>query len=111
MAATRAILRFGRIAPRKVNNTAQLVRGKKVEEALAILRWTHTSAAPVLSKLIRSAVANAENKGNVDIDNLYVKVLDIGGGPILYRHRPSMRGRALPIKKRTTHITVTLEEI
>lgn len=110
MASVRASLKFARISPRKVNNTARRIRGKSAEEALHILRWTKTSAAPMLGKLIRSAVANAENQGDIDIDNLYVQRLDIGGGPTLFRYRPSMRGRALMIRKRTSHITVELGE-
>ena len=102
--------RHFRMAPRKVRLVADLVRGKRVEEALHILSFTPKEAAPAVRKLLKSAVANAENKGDIDVDTLYVKRIYVNQGPVLKRYTPRAMGRATMIRKRTSHITVVLDE-
>jgi len=105
-----AVLRYVRIAPRKVQVVLDLVRGQSVEKALAILKFTPKAAAELISKLIKSAMANAENNHNLDVGSLYVAYAHAGSGPILKRIRPRAHGRAFRINKKTSHITVTLRE-
>lgn len=105
-----ATLKFLRMAPRKVRLVADLVRGKRVEEALKTLRFTRKSACLPLKKLIESAVANAENNHGLDIDVLRVKEIRVEEGPTLKRFQPRAQGRAFRIRKRTSHISVTLAE-
>lgn len=110
--AATARLRFLRMSPRKVRLVCDVVRGKQVEEALATLRFTPKAAALPISKLIRSAIANAEQKKeNLDIDRLFVKTIRVDEGPTLKRWRPRAQGRATRINKRTSHIVVELGEM
>lgn len=111
--ASSARLRFLRIAPRKVRAVVDIVRGQPVEKALATLRYTPKAAAKPVAKLIRSAIANAEQKSNgtVDIDRLYVKTIMVDQGPTLRRFRPRAQGRATRINKKTSHVTVELGEM
>ena len=106
----KAIARFVRIAPRKARLVADLVRGKSVDEALNILRFTHKAAAKPIEKVLRSAVANASVRGDVDVDNLMVKKAIIGDGPTMKRFRPGPQGRAMEVRKRTCHISIFLGE-
>lgn len=106
----KAVARHVRIAPRKAKLVADLIRGKKVEEALAILKFTPRGASPVIEKVVKSAVANAENNHNLDKDNLYIAEIYANQGPTLKRFRPRAQGRASQILKRTSHIGVTLRE-
>jgi large subunit ribosomal protein L22 len=99
-----------RISSRKVKLVIDLVRGKTVGEAFAILALTPKAASPVVSKLIRSAVANAEHNYNMDVEKLYVKEIYVGEGPTLKRFRPRAQGRATQILKRTSHITAVVAE-
>ena len=110
MPEVRAIGRYIRIAPRKARLVANLVRGKDVEQALAILQVTNKKAAPIIAKIIKSAVANAIERGGIDIDNLYVKRIYVDEGPRLKRFQPSYGGRVNPRLKRFSHITVILDE-
>lgn len=103
-------LRYLRMAPRKVRLVADGVRGQRVQVALDRLRFGQRAAARPLYKLIRSAVSNADQKGGIDIDNLYVKSLTVDQGPTLKRWLPRARGRADRIQKKTSHITVILDE-
>ena len=108
-AGPHASLSFLRVAPRKVRLVADHVRGMQVGEALAMLRYTPQSAAKPLAKLLRSAVANAEQKGgHVDVDALFVKTLTVDGGPKMRRFMPRAMGRAFRIEKRTSHVYVEL---
>lgn len=102
----KAYLHQVRISPKKVNLVAQLVRGKPVVEALTQLRFTPKRAAPVLKKLIESAVANAENNFKQDADKLVISKLLVNAGATLKRGNPVSRGRWHPILKRTSRITV-----
>lgn len=101
----KAILKFSRIAPRKARLVIDLVRGKNVAEAFTILKFTTRSAARVLAKVLKSAVANAENLEIGDPDDFWIKKAFVDGGPVLKRFRARSMGRANPIKKRTSHIT------
>ena len=104
-----ASLRFLRVAPRKVRLVADEVRGRKVGDALAMLKYTPQAAAEPLAKLLRSAVANAEQKGGrVDVDALFVKTLTVDQGPKMRRFMPRAMGRAYRIEKKTSHVYVEL---
>jgi len=105
----RAKLRHLRIAPRKVRLVADLIRGKHVEEALNILQFTQKGSSRPLAKLVKSAVANADQKGGLNIDSLYIGECFVDGGPVLKRYLPRAMGRATPLLKRTSHVTVGLE--
>ncbi|NWF92595.1 MAG: 50S ribosomal protein L22 [Syntrophaceae bacterium] len=105
-----AKLRFGRIAPRKARLVADLIRGKKSEEALNILNFTKKAAAKILIKLLKSAIANATQKKVSDIDRLYIKKITVDQGPTMKRYTPRAHGRATMIRKRTSHITIVLDE-
>ncbi|HHT85390.1 MAG: 50S ribosomal protein L22 [Bacillota bacterium] len=106
----RCQVRYIRISPSKVGIVADLVRGKPVREALAILRYTPKKASKVVEKAIRSAIANAENNHEMNGDLLYVSEIYVGQGPTLRRYRPRARGIAYPIQKKTSHLTVILKE-
>jgi large subunit ribosomal protein L22 len=108
-AGPHAHLRFLRVAPRKVRLVADAVRGRKVGDALAMLKYTPQAAAEHLSKLLRSAVANAEQKGGrVDVDALYVKTLTVDQGPKMRRFMARAMGRAFRVEKKTSHVYVEL---
>src|SRR5690625_3327607 len=99
-----------RIAPRKVRLVVDLIRGKEVGEATAILRHTQRGASPIIEKVLNSAIANAEHNYEMDPDNLYVSEVYVDEGPTLKRFRPRAQGRASRINKRTSHITVVVSE-
>jgi len=104
-----ATLSYLRIAPRKVRLVADHVRGQKVGDALAVLKYTPQAAAAPLAKLLRSAVANAEQKGgHVDVDALFVKTLTVDQGPKMRRFMPRAMGRAYRVEKKTSHVYVEL---
>lgn len=102
--------RYVRIAPRKVRLVMDMVRGKPVEEALQTLGLVRKAASPVLAKVIRSALANAENNFHMHTDGLLVKKAWVDEGPTMKRFLPRAMGRATPVRKRTSHITVVLSE-
>ncbi len=106
----RAIARHIRIAPRKAKLVADLVRGKKVDEALAILKFTPRGASPIIEKLLRSAIANAENNHDMDKEELFIAEIYANQGPTMKRFRPRAQGRATKILKRTSHIGIVLRE-
>lgn len=105
-----AKLKFIRLSPQKTRLVADMIRGKAVQEALNILKFSPQRPADVLAKLVRSAVANAEQKGVSDVDRLFVKALLVDQGPVLKRFMPRAQGRATKIRKPTSHITVILDE-
>ena len=108
-AGPHARLRHLRVAPRKVRLVADHVRGMKVGDALALLRYTPQAASKHLAKLLRSAVANAEQKGGrVDVDALFVRTLTVDQGPRWKRYMPRAMGRATRIEKKTSHVYVEL---
>ena len=106
----KAHLKYARISPRKVQIVLDLIRGKDVATAMAILKNTPKSASEYLTKLLRSAVANAENNFNMDASKLYVSECFVCPGPILKRIRPRAQGRAFRINKRTSHVTLAVSE-
>jgi len=106
----RAVTRHVRISPQKARLVANLIRGKQVEEALAILRFTPKKAARILDKTLRAAIANAADTQNVNPDALYVKLTYVDGGTTLKRFIPRAHGRATPVRKRTSHFTVVVDE-
>ncbi|WP_126424796.1 50S ribosomal protein L22 [Brevibacillus marinus] len=106
----KAVARYIRIAPRKVRLVVDLIRGKEVGEALAILKHTPKAASPVVEKLLKSAIANAEHNYEMNPNRLVVSKIYVDQGPTLKRFRPRARGSASRINKRTSHITVVLNE-
>jgi large subunit ribosomal protein L22 len=105
-----ATLKYLKASPQKVRLVADLVRGKKVEEALSILRFTRRSCAKDLEKLVRSAIANAENNLNADADELVVSKIYVNEGPREKRVQPAPMGRAYRIQKRKAHVTVHVSD-
>lgn len=106
----KAVARYVRIAPRKVRQVANEIKGKGVDEALQILQFTPRAAAEILRKVLNSAVANAENNLELDRNNLVVAKALVDQGPALKRYRARAQGRAAAIRKRTSHITIIVEE-
>ena len=106
----RAVAKYVRISPRKLRLIMDQIRGKKVEEALNILKFSPKKGARMLKKLVYSAVANAENNFDIDVDRLYIKRIYTDQGPTLKRYKARALGRATMIRKRTSHLTVILDE-
>lgn len=106
----KAVARYVRIAPRKVRQVANEIKGKAVDEALQILEFTPRAAAEVLQKVLNSAVANAENNYDMDRNSLVVANAYVDQGPTLKRFRARAQGRAAAIRKRTSHITIIVQE-
>jgi large subunit ribosomal protein L22 len=107
---TTAKLSYARLSPQKTRLVVDMVRGKGVQEALNLLKFSPQKAAAIVSKLVSSAVANAEQKGVSDVDRLYVKTITVDMGPVLKRFIPRAQGRATKIRKPTSHIIVVLDE-
>ncbi|MCJ7796070.1 MAG: 50S ribosomal protein L22 [Thermoleophilia bacterium] len=105
-----ATAKYVRIAPRKARQVIELIRGKSVKDARAILILTPRAAAPVVGKVLASAVANAENNDDLVADELYVAQAYVDEGPTLKRFKPRAMGRASKIQKRTSHITVSVDQ-
>ena len=106
----RAKLSSARISARKVKIVIDLIRGKSVSEALAILKYTPKAASPLVEKLLKSAMANAENNHNMDVSKLYVAEIFANQGATMKRIRAATQGRANRIRKRTSHIEIVLRE-
>jgi large subunit ribosomal protein L22 len=106
----RAKARFIRISPQKIRLVMGQIRGKKVEEALNLLTFAPQKGARILKKLLDSAVANAQQNADMDVDSLYIAKVYADEGPTLKRWRPRAQGRATRIRKRTSHLTVILDE-
>ena len=107
----RATAPYVRIAPRKVQIVLDLIRNKPADEAMAILKYTPKAACEPLQKLLKSAMANAENNFDMDVARLYVAECTVSQGPTLKRIRPRAHGRAFRINKKTSHINLVLKEI
>jgi large subunit ribosomal protein L22 len=110
MQEAKSIARFVRIAPRKVQLVVDLIRGKQVGEAIAILRHTPRAASPIVEKVLNSAIANAEHNYSMDPNSLVVSQTFVNQGPTMKRFRPRAMGRASRINKRTSHITIVVSE-
>jgi len=106
----KALARQIRISPQKARLIADLVRGKDVATAINTLRFMPKKGARILRKVIESALANASQNESIDVDTLYIKTIFIDGGPMLKRIMPRAQGRANRILKRSSHITVVLDE-
>jgi len=106
----KASLKYARVGAQKARLVVDLVRGKDVNEAVKTLTFLNKKTAGLVKKLIESAVANAEYKKVMDVDNLYVKTIWVDQGPVLKRFRPRAQGRAFGVRKKTSHINVVLEE-
>ena len=107
----RATLSYARISSRKVKIVADLMRGKKVDEALSIAKFAPKASGELLEKLLKSAIANAENNHFMNRANLYVAEIYANQGPTLKRIRPAAKGSAVRIRKRTSHITIKVREV
>src|SRR6267142_4531326 len=103
---TQAVLRFVRLSPKKARFVADLVRGKKVDEAVNILKFSTNRAARIIKKVLDSAIANAENNQGADVDELKVREIFIDQGPVMKRTMPRAKGSADRITKRTSHVTI-----
>ena len=106
----KAVWRYCRIAPRKARVVANLVRGRSVDEAMALLEFTPKRAAGIIKKVLKSAAANADDLGTLDVDRLYIKQITVDQGPTLRRFRPRAQGRAYRVNKKTSHIRVVVAE-
>ena len=106
----KAVARFVRLSPRKARLIMDQIRGKQVEEAINLLTFAPQKSAFVIKKLVNSAVSNAEQNTELDVDKLYIKRIFADQGPSLKRFRARALGRASRIRKRTSHLTVVLEE-
>ena len=106
----RAAAKYIRISPRKIRLIMDQIRGKKIEEAVNLLSFSSQKGAFILRKLINSAVANANENYDIDVDTLYIKRVFADEGPTLKRFRPRAMGRATSIRKRTSHLTIILDE-
>ena len=108
---TRAVSRYLPVAPRKVRLVVDLVRGKRVGQALSVLEHLPKKSARIVIKTLKSVVANAENTQRVDVDRLYIKRIAVDEGPTQKRFMPRAHGRATQIRKRTAHLTVIVDEL
>lgn len=106
----KAVAKYIRMSPRKVRQVIDLIRGKKVSDAFAILRFTPNLATEHVTKVLKSAVANAEHNYELDVDSLVVSEAFADEGPTIKRFKPRAMGRADLIRKRTSHITVVVTE-
>ncbi|HBR05732.1 MAG TPA: 50S ribosomal protein L22 [Desulfovibrio sp.] len=107
----KAVAKFLRVSPRKTRLVAENIRGKSVEDALNILKFTPKKSARILSKVLYSAVANAEQLPGVDVDSLVVDTVLVNEGPTWKRIMPRAMGRAYRVRKRTSHITIVVKEM
>jgi large subunit ribosomal protein L22 len=107
---TQAVLKFVRLSPQKARLVADLVRGKKVGDAVNTLKFSNQRAAGILKKVLESAIANAENNNGADVDELKVREIFVDEGPVMKRISPRAKGRADRISKRTSHITIRVGE-
>ena len=105
-----ATVKYARISSRKIGIVANLIRGKSVDEAMAIIKFTPKAGAEVLEKLLKSAIANAENNNQMDHSKLYIAEIYSNQGPTLRRIRAAAKGSAVRIRKRTSHTTIVLKE-
>ena len=106
----KATAKYVRVSPRKAGQICDLVRGKNVDEALAIVKFTPKASSEIIEKLLKSAIANAENNHEMKHENLYVAEIYANQGPTLKRIRPAAKGSAVRIRKRTSHITIVVRE-
>ena len=106
----KATAKYSRIAPRKIRIVMNLIRGKSIREAFAILKFTPKVGSEVIEKVLRSAVANAEHNNDMDVEKMFVSSCSVDQGPTLKRIHPRSRGQAFKILKRSSHVTVAVSE-
>ena len=106
----KATAKYVRVSPRKAGQICDLVRGKNVDEALAIVKYVPKASSEIIEKLLKSAIANAENNHKMASDKLYIAEIYANQGPTMKRIRPAAKGSAVRIRKRTSHITIVLKE-
>ena len=106
----KAVAKYIRSAPRKIRVVMDLIRGKNIGEAFAILKYTPKVGADVIEKVLKSAVANAEHNNDMNVDNLFISAAYVDQGPTLKRIHPRSRGQAFKILKRSSHVTVVVKE-
>lgn len=106
----KSIVRYLRVSPQKTRLVVDLIRGKKVDEALSILTFSKKAVSRDITKAVKSAVANAENTKNLDVDKLFIKKAFVDGGPVLKRTHSKAMGRGAMIRKRTSHVTIVVGE-
>jgi large subunit ribosomal protein L22 len=106
----KSVAKYIRVAPRKIRIVMDLIRGKQIGEAFAILKFTPKVGADVIEKVLKSAVANAEHNFDMNVDNLYIAAAYVDQGPTLKRIHPRSRGQAFKILKRSSHVTVVVKE-
>ncbi|MCH4157565.1 MAG: 50S ribosomal protein L22 [Acidaminococcaceae bacterium] len=106
----KATAKYIRIAPRKIRIVMNLIRGKSIREAFAILKFTPKVGSEVIEKVLRSAVANAEHNNDMDVEKMFVSSCSVDQGPTLKRIHPRSRGQAFKILKRSSHVTVAVSE-
>ncbi|ULQ47335.1 50S ribosomal protein L22 [Flagellatimonas centrodinii] len=107
---TQAVLKFVRMSPQKARLVADMVRGKKVDDAINTLKFSNQRAASVIRKVLESAIANAENNFGADVDELKVREIFVDKGPVMKRIMPRAKGRADRITKPTSHITIRVSD-
>lgn len=106
----KASVKFARVGDQKARIVADMVRGKMVNEAIRMLTYDNKKPSMIIKKLVESAVANADQKEVIDVDNLYIKEIMIDKGPFMKRYQPRAQGRAFVIKKKSSHISLVLDE-
>lgn len=106
----KASLKFARVGDQKARIVADMIRGKMVNEAIRILTFDNKKSSVIIKKLVESAVANADKKQVIDVDNLYVKEIMVDKGPFMKRYMPRAQGRAFEVKKHSSHISLVLDE-
>jgi large subunit ribosomal protein L22 len=106
----KASLKNVRVGEQKARVVADMVRGKMVNEAIRILTYDNKKPSMIIKKLVESAVANADQKQVIDVDNLYIKEIMVDKGPFMKRYQPRAQGRAFVIKKKSSHISLVLDE-
>jgi len=110
LSTVKAVYKNLRSSPRKINDILRSIRGKKADKALKDLQFSEKRVSKEISKTIKSAVANAENNNQLDIDNLFIKEAYVGKGMVMKRYRPRARGRAGQIKKPFSNLTIIVSE-
>lgn len=107
---TKAISKYMKVSPQKARLVVDLIRGKKIEDALAILSFNAKAVSRDITKVVKSAVANAENNAKADVDKLYVKTAYVDPGPVMKRTHSKAMGRGALIRKRSSHVTIVVDE-
>lgn len=107
---TKAISKYMKVSPQKARLVVDLIRGKKIEDALAILAFNAKAVSRDIVKVVKSAVANAENNAKLDVDKLYIKTAYVDPGPVMKRTHAKAMGRGAAIRKRSSHVTIVVDE-